>query len=559
MKKPAKLYPPAPPLFPLPGVPTCALDMLPRVADPTGRGERAWSVLSRLPITEGPHAGKTIGENAPPWMRLLTRIIFGHTNEIGLRVLREVFVSIGKKNIKTAYGAAVAMTSLLLEDEMRSYVVLLADDRNQARIAFDGMVAMTRADDELAARFHIQDHKHTLHYPRTGSRARAVAANMVSLVGFNPSVAIVDELHLLGATPKGAKLIGQIRTGSVARKEPLLCSFSTAPTDISAGIFATTMAKARRVIAGEEIDPRFFAWLCEIPEGLDPEDPANWHWSNPSMGFSVTLPRLIESRDSAKSDPEALRDFNSQNLNIQPDGMAGEGRWMAVAVWDEAADPELTLDALLEESERVAIGTDAGGLDDLSAVAVLGETAGGEHLLWTKQWISRRGFNKRRGVNPYVEFQDAEALTVFDGGDADIEGIGEVVGIVAATGKLIGVGIDSYGASDINDAVSVHGAEVVAVPQSWKLTPAIVWFERRIEARGLRHHGGPVLRWNVGNAVVTLRGNARAISKDKIVGPGKIDGLAASLTAAAVLLATPTEGRSFWEDGPATAAQPAAT
>ena len=101
---------------------------------------------------------------------------------------------------------------------------------------------------------------------------------MASIVGAGPTFAVVDELHLLGATPKGAKLVNQIRTGGVARREPLLVSISTAPVDRSEGIFQSTLAKARRVIAGEEIDPRFFAWLCEIPAGLDPEDSANWHW-----------------------------------------------------------------------------------------------------------------------------------------------------------------------------------------------------------------------------------------------------------------------------------------
>ena len=114
------------------------------------------------------------------------------------------------------------MTKLLLEEEQRDYVVLLAENRPQARIAFDGMVAMVRADEELVRRFEIVDHRHTLRYPATQSRAEAVAADVASLVGFNPSLAVVDELHLLGRTPKGAKLVNQVRTGNVARREPLL-------------------------------------------------------------------------------------------------------------------------------------------------------------------------------------------------------------------------------------------------------------------------------------------------------------------------------------------------
>jgi phage terminase large subunit-like protein len=522
-------------LFPLPAAPTCALDMLPIVPDPTGRGARAWEILKRLPITEGEHAGKRIGDNAPPWMPRLTQLIFGHTDQAGLRILREVFCSIGKKSAKTAFAAAVAMTWLLLEEEQRADVVLLAENRAQARIAFDGMVAMLRADPVLAQRFEIVDHRHTLRYPRTSSRVRAIPADLASLVGFNPSLAIVDELHLLGRTPKGAKLVNQVRTGNVARAEPLLFSISTAPTERSEGIFHSTMQKARRVIAGEEIDPRFFAWICEIPEHLDADDPANWHWSNPSLGYTVALDRLIASRDSAKSDPDALRDFRSQNLNIQPDVTAGLGRWIPLSTWDDAADDTLTLDALLADATRIAIGTDAGGLDDLGAVAVLGETADGRFLIWSTQWVSRQGYQKRKAVNPY-DFIAAGELSLFDGGGGDIEGIAEIASAVAATGNLAAIGIDSYGAAEMAEAVKGFGVEVVAVPQSWKLTPAITWIERRLADGFLSHCGSSLLRWNVGNAVVERRGNAVSISKATIVGAGKIDGLAATLTAVAAFL-----------------------
>ena len=48
-----------------------------------------------------------------------------------------------------------------------------------------------------------------------------------------------------------------------------------------------------------------------------------------------------------------------------------------------------------------------------------------------------------------------------------------------------------------------------------------------------------LLRWNLGNVVVERRGNAVSIGKATIVGPGKIDGIAATLTAVAALLDSP--------------------
>jgi phage terminase large subunit-like protein len=536
-QKPGKRYPAPVALFPLLAQPTSALDMIPITPDPTGRGARAWTILSRLPITEGEHACKRIGENAPPWQERLTRLLFGHTDEAGLRVLREAFVTLGKKNSKTTYAAALALVKLLLEEDTREQVLFLAANRNQARIAFDAMSAMIRSDAELASRFEIIDYRHTIRYLATNSQARAIAADMASVVGFNPSFAVVDELHLLGATPKGAKLASQLRTGSVARREPLILSISTKPTDRGEGIFQATYDKAKRIIAGKEVDPRFFAWLCEIPEELDPEDPSNWHWSNPSLGFTVTLARLRSDYESAKFDPAALRDFRSQNLNISPEDSAGEGRWMALATWDSAADDTIDSETVISESRQLYLGIDAGGLDDLSAAVVLGKTKDGDILVFSHQWISRQGFNKRSSVIPYADFLAAGELSVFDNGSGDIQAIGELARELAETKKLSLIGIDAYGAAELAEALQPCGVEVVSVPQGWRIAPAISWIERRLADGTLRHHGSRLLRLNVGNAVVSKVGNARSISKATAVGSGKIDGVAALLNATAACIA----------------------
>jgi phage terminase large subunit-like protein len=541
-----KPLPPAPALYPLKIEPKTALDLIPECADPTGRGRRAWQILSRLPITEGMHAGKRIGENSPPWQQRLTRLLFGHTDELGRRVLREAFLCMAKKNAKSTYAAALALTKLLLDEEQREHVVCLAASRQQARIVFDAMVAMVRADPALAQRFEVVEHRHVITYATTSSRVTALAAEMVNVVGLNCSFALVDELHLLGATPKGAKLVNQIRSGSVARREPMLVSISTAPTDRSEGIFSSTYEKARRVISGAEIDPRFFAWICEVPAHLDPEEPANWHWSNPSLGFTVTRERLEAELDSARSDPAALRDFRSQNLNVSPDESTGVDRWLSLAEWDAAADDTLSLEALLSESFRTYIGIDRGGLDDLSAVAVLGRTSEGRFLVWSHQWLSRRGYEKRKTVNAYDDFIAAGELTLFEDGAGDLDEIVEVVR--QATGKLSLVGIDSYCAPDTAEALTALGAEVQSVPQSWKLTPAIVWIERILADGALKHHGSRLLRWNIANCVVTRAGNAVSISKATAVGSGKIDGVAALLDATAACIArTESDRPSLYE------------
>ena len=264
----------------------------------------------------------------------------------------------------------------------------------------------------------------------------------------------------------------------------------------------------------------------------------------------MTLDRLKASFKSASSDPAALRDFRSQNLNISPDKSAGIDRWIPVAEWDKAADISLTLEALIEECAYVYIGCDAGGLDDLSAIAALGRTADGQFLLWTHQWISDQGYRKRASVNDYDAFIAAGELTRFTGGAGDVAGFVDVVKLAEASSKLSTIGINSYGATELGEAFVDVRAELLSVPQGWRLTPTLSWVERRLAEGTLQHSGSSLMQWNIGNAVVTRNGNAVSISKATVVGAGKIDGVAAMLNAVAGCLSRATiDGHGPYSDG----------
>ena len=170
---------------------------------------------------------------------------------------------------------------------------------------------------------------------------------------------------------------------------------------------------------------------------------------------------------------------------------------------------------------------------------MLGRTCSDQFLVWSHQWLARQGYAKRAGVNEYDAFIDAGELTVFDGGDDDIEEIAKLLQGVADSRHLEVIGIDAYGATGLAEALASTHSEVVAVPQGWRLTPALSWIERQLAKNALTHSGSKLMRWNIGNAIVTRVGNARSVTKQTAVGSGKIDGTAALLNAAAASLAAP--------------------
>jgi phage terminase large subunit-like protein len=146
----------------------------------------------------------------------------------------------------------------------------------------------------------------------------------------------------------------------------------------------------------------------------------------------------------------------------------------------------------------------------------------------------------RFGEGDYDRFPE---LSLYEGGTGDMPAITEIVRKASASGKLASIGIDTFGAAETRPALShlIDEELILGAPQNWQATPAIAWCERTLADGKLRHSGATILRWNVGNAVVTRRGNASSITKATAVGSPKIDGVAALLDSASVFLADPDD------------------
>jgi phage terminase large subunit-like protein len=86
------------------------------------------------------------------------------------------------------------------------------------------------------------------------------------------------------------------------------------------------------------------------------------------------------------------------------------------------------------------------------------------------------------------------------------------------------------------DDLERKGIKVTGIPQGWKLSPHIDYTERLLYAGRITHNGGPMLRWNMGNARAEDRHGARSITKPSgaSVGPQKVDGCLCLIMACAL-------------------------
>jgi phage terminase large subunit-like protein len=90
-----------------------------------------------------------------------------------VRPIRQALITVPRKNGKTQLAAAFALCHLAgPEARERGQILLAAADRNQAALIMREMIALIRANEELADRMIIRSHNKTLEDEVTGPSIR---------------------------------------------------------------------------------------------------------------------------------------------------------------------------------------------------------------------------------------------------------------------------------------------------------------------------------------------------------------------------------------------------
>jgi phage terminase large subunit-like protein len=177
----------------------------------------------------------------------------------------QALVSIPAGNWKSTLAAALGLYGLLRDRMEGAQVLVVASDERQARIIFTTAARMVELDDDLSAR--VQVFKDHLLEPRTNSVFMALPADPGALQGWDPSLAIVDELHVVNDDTFEAMAA---RAGK--REHSLLLAISTPP---KAGQDDSVM---RRLVdhGREQNDPSFYFAEFAAPAGCRVDDEGAW-------------------------------------------------------------------------------------------------------------------------------------------------------------------------------------------------------------------------------------------------------------------------------------------
>lgn len=517
------------------------------------QAEQALVIFKELRVTDLP--GKpTFGECSEPWVFDFVAAIFGaYDAETGKQLIREYGLLISKKNTKSTIAAGIMLTAVILCWREEEEHLILAPTKEVADMSFKPAAGMVRADEELSALFHIQDHIRTITNRVTRASLKVVAADTDTVSGKKSGRILVDELWLFGKQPKAEAMFMEATGGQVSRDEGWVIYLTTQSDEPPAGVFKEKLDYWRDVRDGKINDPKTLGILYEFPASMVKSkaymDPANFYVTNPNIGRSVSLEWLEDNlRKNQHKQDGAFQQFLAKHLNIQIGLNLSADRWAGADFWEAAAIPVFTLAEMLERSEVCTVGIDGGGLDDLLGLVVLGREKGNGRLLcWARAWAHEIVLQRRKEIAPALhDFEKQGDLVIVKVPGEDVAQVADIVCQVRDAGLLpekLAVGVDAVGIGDIVTELATQERgitmeQIVAIRQGYSLNGAIKSTERQVAAKTLVHSGRPLMNWCVGNARIEDKGNAILVTK-AASGKAKIDPLMALFNAVSLMALNP--------------------
>jgi phage terminase large subunit-like protein len=503
------------------------------------------------------------------WFREIVRAAFGSWDPVNnVRYVRDILAMVVKGSSKTTNSAAMLIVAMLMNYRPRGKALFVGPTQAISTRAYEQAVGMIEESPDLKRRFRPHDHDMMIEDLVTKAEAQVKTFDVNILTGaLGLFFVLLDEIHLLGNNPRGAKVLRQIRGGLDKTPEGLLVMTTTQSDDIPAGIFKSELKFARNVRDGKyrgkvirPMLPILYEFPAEIAalsredraRGIEPRwmDPTVWPMVMPNLGRSgSSLQELVADWEGERDKgDEAIRIWASQHLNIEiGQGINNEG-WRGADGWDAQVIEGLDLDAILARCEVVTIGIDSGGRDDLLGLTVIGRERETRHWLsWSYAWADPIVLERRKDIASLLQdFVDEGSMTIVDMASA-IGELSVVVARIVASGLLPeknAVGIDPNQAAAIIEALTQVGVTddmLRRLLQGTALAPAVYGLDFKLADSTFWHADQALMSWVVGNVKVERKGNADLVTK-QIAGSAKIDPFIALLEAAILMSWNPHAG-----------------
>lgn len=403
--------------------------------------------------------------------------------------VRTALVSLPRGNGKTALAAAVGLAELFVGPPSAE-VLVVASDARQAGITFNLARRMVELNPELKDRCHLYQDKIVL--PENDATLRPLPADYEALQGWDASLIVVDELHVVGDETWEA-----VTSAAGKRPESLTLAIST-PGTSKDSLMWRLLEHGRH--GG---DAAFYLREYAAPDGCATDDHDAWRTANPALAD----PEPFLSLDGIEAVRRTIREPRFRQLRLgQWTGQIDT--WLPFGAWDGLADSRPVLDG-----ERVVLGFDGSASGD--STALVGCTLDGDpHVFVAGVW--ERPEHAREWRVPRSEV-DAKVREMF------------------ARLEVVELAADPWGwRSELEAWARDFGARRVIEFNTGfrkRMGPATDRLYQAVMEDTFTHDGNGRLSAHVGNAVATTTPQGTVITKDKKNSTRKIDLAVATIVA----------------------------
>lgn len=433
-----------------------------------------------------------------PWQRQIVKAMYPPT---GKRP-RQGLVSMPRGNGKSALAAVLALYGLLADDEPGAQVITVASDERQARLVYNAARRMIELDERLRER--VQVFQDRIYVPHTDSAMMPLPAEPGALQGFDPSLVIVDELHVVTEPVWDAMALAAGK-----RAESLTLAIST-PADRTDSIMWRLVEYGRK----HPEDKSFRLVEYAAPEGCDLDDREAWKAANPALGDFLHEDAIAATLKTTRE--PAFRRYRLGQWTGRAD------TWLPWGLWETRADVSR---GTPPDGERIVLAFDGSASGD--STALIGCTLDG-YLFPVAIWQAPEGDDRWRVPRHEVSSIVASAFDRWD---------------------VIELAADPWGwRSELEEWAKAHGSRVVEWNTAYarRMAPATDRFYAAVVDERLTHDGDAVLAEHVGNCVAKSTALGDLVAKDRRGSPRKIDAAVAAIVAydrAAWHLANPPKRR----------------
>lgn len=253
-------------------------------------------------------------------------------------------VSLPRGNGKTALAAMLGLAELFVGPPSAE-VLVVASDQRQANITMNLARRMVELNPELADR--VQIYKDRLHVPHNDANLIPLPAEYGALQGFDPSLLIVDELHVVTEDVWSAAV-----TAAGKRPESLTLAIST-PASSEESIMWRLVKHGR-----EGTDHQFYLKEFAAPDDCDVEDREAWKIANPAL--ACAKPFLAE--DAIEAVRKTVREPVFRQLRLGQ-WVKGSDSWLPFGAWEKLADVDREVDG-----KKIVLAFDGSASGDSTAL-----------------------------------------------------------------------------------------------------------------------------------------------------------------------------------------------